>query len=80
MSNDSEGAWWKTLGFGLFMIGISVFLYYFFTDMETNGGSRRIHWLVAVLYNIGGKWITCSVFGLIGVLLIGLGIKEFNDR
>ena len=80
MSDDSESAWWKTLLGGLFCLGLSILLYYYFTDFEQSGGSRRINAIVAAMYNIGGKWFTCSVFALLGVGLIGLGIKEFKDQ
>lgn len=78
--NDPESAWWKTLLGGLFCIGISIFLYYYFTDLEQAGGQRRINAIVAAMYNLGGKWLTCSVFGLIGIGMVGLSIKEFKDQ
>jgi hypothetical protein len=80
MSDDSDDAWWKTLGAGLFCLGVAVFLFYYFSDFEASGGSRRINAIVAALYNLGGKWLTCSVFGIIGIALIGKGIKEFKDQ
>ena len=80
MTDDSKGAWWKTMGSGLFFVAVSVFLFYYFTDLEESGGTRRIIWIVAILYKVGGKWVTCGVFGLLGLLQIGMGIKEFKDR
>ncbi|MES2793771.1 MAG: hypothetical protein V4719_29420 [Planctomycetota bacterium] len=78
MSDDSEGAWWKTLGFGLLCLGISVVLYYFFTDLETNGGHGRIHWVIALIYNFAGKWVACGVVAFFGLVLTWMGIEEFR--
>lgn len=80
MSDDSDDAWWKTIGFGLGAIALAVFLYWYFSDFEASGGRRRIHWIIALLYNFGGKWVPCSVFGIFGFLLIGIGIKEWKDQ
>ena len=80
MSDDSDSAWWKTLGFGLLFLGITWFLYYYFSDFEANGGRRRIHWAIAGMYNLGGKWLVCSVTGVIGLALTAMGVKEFRER
>jgi hypothetical protein len=80
MSDDSERVWWKTLAFGVFMCGLAVFLYFYFTDFETTGGSRRMNAIIAGLYNIGGKWLACSFVGLIGLIAVLMGIKEFKER
>lgn len=82
MANDSnnDDAWWKTVGLGFLCLGIAIFLYWYFTDFETSGGRRRIHWAIAWLYKLGGKWVPSSIFALIGVCGIGLGLKEWKDR
>jgi len=79
MSDDSESTWWKTMGIGLLIVGATVFLYFFFTDLETTGEARRIHWLIALMYNIGGKWVTCSVVGMLGIVVTWFGYKQWQE-
>jgi hypothetical protein len=80
MFGDSDDAWWKTVLGGIFFVGLSVYLYYYFSDFEIAGGTRRIHWIVAWLYNLTGKWITCGVFGLMGAGCLWLGYQEWKDE
>lgn len=77
--SDDESVWWKTAGAGLFMIGITFFLYYYLTHLEESGGRGRINWIIALTYNIGGKWLSCSVTGLFGCLLVWIGYKQWQE-
>lgn len=79
MSDDSDDAWWKTMGIGLVCLALTAFLFWSFSSFEASGGSMRIHWIIAALYNLGGKWLTCSVTGLLGIALVGKGIQELKD-
>ena len=80
MSGGSEGTWWKTLIGGVFLIGLSVFLYFYFTDFEATGGNRRMNAIIAALYNLGGKWLVCSLLGVLGVGVVAVGIKEYKNQ
>jgi hypothetical protein len=62
--------------FGLVMFLVAYFIYTFFYDLEQRGGSVRIHWLAALLYNIAGKWGIVGLFGIIGSVLIYIGAKK----
>lgn len=68
---DGELSWWY-LFIAVIFVGLSVFLYFYFTDFEQQGGSRRINWVLALLYDIGGKW---TVIGAVQILVIFLCIS-----
>jgi hypothetical protein len=55
------------LAMSIGMAAAALYLYRDFADWEATGGTRRIHWLGALLYRIGGKWTIIGV----GILLSG---------
>lgn len=60
--------WWGHLIIALVVGGIAYYLHTLFTELETGVvDSVRIHWLVALLYNILGHIPTIAVFGLISL-------------
>ncbi|HEY7314882.1 MAG TPA: hypothetical protein VH643_36385 [Gemmataceae bacterium] len=75
--DDSEGE--VTLGqglkygLGLIAFGVGVFLLLTMIEGSSRGG--RVHWLIAVLYYIGGKWTAAGLFWLGGLVFIVLGVR-----
>lgn len=67
-------SWYGYMGFALFMFAVAGGLWWYITDFESKGGSRRVHWIIAILYNIGGKTLTVGVFAGIGVIMVLLGL------
>jgi hypothetical protein len=65
---------------GDIFLGLSVFLYFYFTDFEDQGSSRRINWVVALLYDIGGKWTVIGVVLVMVLFCVSLAIREFKRR
>lgn len=64
----------KALGGGIFLIALSVFIYWYLWDFENSADtSRTVHSLVALLYNVGGKPLASAPFALFGVFAIGKG-------
>lgn len=80
MSDYSDEVWWKKIGIGLTNLGVSAFLYWYISAFEAAGGAWRLHWTVALLYFVAGKWIPCSVIGLIGLCCVGIGIQDWKDQ
>lgn len=71
--NQKQGrsSWVKNLFEGFLMLAIAGFLFWYFSDFEaSHEPSRRIHWVVAWLYNMGGKWLVCS-------LVVAMAVIEF---
>ena len=50
--------------YGLGCLGIGVGMFLLLSLMESSGRGGRVHWLLAVLYYIGGKWTVAGFFGL----------------
>lgn len=64
----------KALGGGVFLIALSVFIYWYLWDFEQSADtSRTVHSLVALLYNVGGKPLASAPFALFGLLAVGKG-------
>jgi hypothetical protein len=68
---------YETLITGIILIAGSIFLFWYFNDFEQSGdSSRKMNAILVVLYNIGGKYLACSVLGGIGVITTIFGIKK----
>lgn len=74
---------WGTLAFGILLIAGACFLYYTFDNLEKEGGSVRMNWILIMLYELGGKWTASIVVALLGGLMIYSGgnqiIKKRNN-
>lgn len=76
---DGDPPWWHLFIGGIFVC-FSVFLYFYFTDFESQGGSRRINWVVALIYDLGGKWAVIGVVQVLVIFCVYLAIIEFKKR
>lgn len=79
MSEPSQGVWWKSLLFGIFCLGLSVYLFYDFTQFEQEGGTRRMHSLLVGLYQLGGKWLASGFFVFIALICFLVAGKEWRE-
>lgn len=77
--NHCDPPWWYLFVAGIF-VGLSVFLYFYFTDFESQGGSRRLNWVVALLYDLGGKWTVIGVVQVLVIFCVYLAIVELKKR
>ncbi len=75
--DDSEGEVTLTqglkYGLGLIAVGVGVFLLLTLIEGSSQGG--RVHWLIALLYYIGGKWMAAGLFWLAGLVFLVLGVR-----
>jgi hypothetical protein len=81
MSDDGEGPNWIHVLFGVALLIAAIWAYSAITKMETSGGSIRINVILALLYNILGKWGVVgflSVFGL-GAVWVGFSPPSSDD-
>src|SRR5262245_23175928 len=69
---------WRTMLGGLLLIGLSVGVYYYLTYLENQslraGATVRVHWLLALLYNTGGKPLAVGFFVLVRLITLGIGV------
>lgn len=61
---------------GLLLVAGSGFVWWDLGDLEEHGGSRSIHWIGAVLYDLGGKWLLSGVVLAVGVFLTVVGLRR----
>jgi len=61
----NQDRWWHGLFVAALLFGAAVYFYVDLTRFETEGGQRRIHWLLALLYYVLGKE------GVAGGLVLG---------
>ena len=63
---------WQTfLILGMVMTAGSVFVFWDLAEWEADptGGTKSMHWLAALLYRIGGKWLLSALVLAVGVIL-----------
>ena len=53
--------------FGLAAIGLGVYEFYDLAAMETQGGSRKVHTVIKLAYDAGGKYAVLGFFGVVGL-------------
>ncbi len=72
--------WWGWMLGALFFLGLAFVIYLYVTNLENQGQGGRINWIVALAYNIGGKWCAVSVLAVPGLIfaLVGL-VKLFSS-
>jgi hypothetical protein len=79
--DDDEGSPIGTLLTGIGCLAFSGYLFYYFTQFEAGEESgRRMWWILAVLYNIGGKWPPVGLVGLIGIVVLAMGVKGLTQK
>ena len=83
MSDDGDGiwntlldCWWGQILIGLFFFAVAGFLYWYISDLEATGRGGRAPCIVAIVYNIAGKWGSVLLLALPGVFVTGVGIRN----
>jgi hypothetical protein len=67
---------------GLFLYIAGTFLFFYFIHLEQTGKSESMHAAVALLYNLGGKWLVAAVCAVIGTgFLVGgiVGLRKSRE-
>ncbi len=77
MKAEKPKTWKSHLLEGFLFVLFAGGAYWYFTDFENaHDGSRSIHWLLAILYNFGGKWLVIGILLLIAVAEFGTAWKK----
>ena len=79
-AQKKDEPWWLALLGGLIMLGGAVWVYIDLTAFETEGGTRRINWIVAFLYNNLGKWGVVGLMALGGLGATAVGISQLMAK
>ena len=79
--NPEHKSWKKKLFDGLVVLAGSGFLYWYLTDFEnSHEEGRRISWVVALLYSYGGKWLVCSLFLIVGIVMVVMALRQRSQE
>lgn len=53
---------------GLAIVALGLYLFYQFNKLENEGGSMKINWIIALVYNLTGKWPMSILLILAGLV------------
>ena len=76
---DGDPPWWYLLLATAFTV-LSVYLYFFFIEWEAEDGGRTINWVIALIYEIGGKWTVIALAQALVWFCIYLAVMEYKKR
>lgn len=66
-----------TIFSGVLLQVLAIYFYFDLSPMELEGGTRKVHTLVAFLYDMLGLWGVCGGLAALGVLLEWFGIRSW---
>jgi len=76
-----KASWKKPLLDGLGLLVGAAFVLWVLTDCEnSHDPTRSVPWMLALLYNFGGKWLVCGVLAAIGVWQIVVALKQRGEE
>jgi len=77
---STDDKWRQSALWGLASFGLAAFLYFDLTAFERDGGTRRVRWYIAILYNMLGKWGVVGLFVFTGLVLSGYAVAKLRSR
>ena len=78
---DDEGrGWWQFMLYGIAIFGFATWLFIYLSDKEQEGGRIRIQWMIALVYDVLGKWGVVGILAGIGAVSILIGTWQLVHR
>jgi hypothetical protein len=74
-TGDGNGVWGNLFLAALF-VGVAFWLDGKLEQLETDGGSIKLHWTLALAYEYGGRWGAIGLCGLCAVLFLVSGVNQ----
>lgn len=72
---EGDPPWWYVFVACIFFC-IAAYVHYYLTEFEQNGGTRRINWVLALSYDVGGKWLPVFLLAGLGIFACYLGYDK----
>jgi hypothetical protein len=66
--------------FGLAAIAVGVYEYYDLATFEIQGGTRRVHTVIKLLYETMGKWGVLGFFSIVGTICLAYAGMKLARR
>lgn len=76
--DDEEATPWQMIGGGLFLMALGIGLYFFFGNLEENGGAVRMPAILLGMYKLVGKMGLLLICGGLGALCLVMGIVDMT--
>jgi hypothetical protein len=77
---DEGGKWWQFMLYGVAMFGFATWLYIYLSQKEQDGGRFRIQWMIAIGYDLLGKWGVTGILAGLGAVSILIGTFQLIHR
>jgi len=71
---------WISLLVGIIILAFAIYLFITLQQFENEGGEISLNWIIAIAYDIAGKWITSGILALIGLAITIGAIKELQEK
>jgi hypothetical protein len=65
---------WGWLKYAFILYGGAALLFAIFSGIEHTGEGGTTHWLVALLYNLGGKWLVAGLLAALGTYCLAMSV------
>ncbi|HYF63650.1 MAG TPA: hypothetical protein VD886_12600 [Herpetosiphonaceae bacterium] len=70
----------RYFAFAALSVALGIGLYFYFDVIEQQGGVASLPWLVAELYETGGKPLAVGFFGLLAAIAGGIGVASLVSK
>ena len=77
---EDDTRWWQYFLYGIGSFGIGTWLYIYLSQKEQEGGRIRIQWMIALVYDVLGKWGVVGILAGIGAVSILIGTWQLVHR
>ena len=67
------------IAWGVFFLGLGAIIHNIVESFEASGGNLRIHFVIALAYNLAGKWGAVGLFIIAAGLFFWVGFKDIRD-
>jgi hypothetical protein len=79
-STQRQYPWWEFFIPGVILLLGSIYVWWYFGELEKRPDVHRLPAAIAALYNLGGKWGVTIFVGAVGAILTTIGSYKFITK